>query len=78
MTRTISYLILYNVSNDPKVLSQASICGWHLLDNRLSSSSDKRTWATLERKLMTGFSHVAAGIAYALLRLHRVTGETAF
>lgn len=74
----LSLLSLYNVSNSSEVLEKASICGWHLLYNRKISSSGKKTWATLDRKMMTGFSHGAAGIAYALLRLYRCTGESAF
>ena len=74
----LGLLALYEVSNNPKVLEQASICGRHLLNNRVSSSSGKKSWITLDGKIITGFSHGIAGIAYALLRLHRVTGETAF
>jgi len=37
-----------------------------------------RAWPTQEGKLLTGFSHGTAGIAYALLRLYEVTDEVAF
>jgi len=53
-------------------------CGRHLLEARVTSQTGHRAWPTLEGKLLTGFSHGAAGIAYALLRLYAATSETAF
>ena len=32
----------------------------------------------LKEEMLTGFSHGAAGIAYALLKLHEATGESSF
>jgi type 2 lantibiotic biosynthesis protein LanM len=74
----LGLLTLYNSSADPEVLNQAITCGHHLLNNRVVSNSGIRAWATLKGKLMTGFSHGAAGIAYALLRLYQVTHEAVF
>ena len=74
----LGLLALYNISADSEVLEQAITCGYHLLNHRTVSHSGDRAWATLDRKLLTGFSHGAAGIAYALLRLYQVTGEAAF
>jgi type 2 lantibiotic biosynthesis protein LanM len=71
-------LTLYNSSADLEVLNQAITCGHHLLNNRVVSDSGIKVWATLKGKLMTGFSHGAAGIAYALLRLYQVTDEAVF
>jgi type 2 lantibiotic biosynthesis protein LanM len=72
-------LALHTTSPDSEVLEQAVSCGRHLLNNRVTSDSGYQTWATLDRKLLlTGFSHGAAGIAYALLRLYQATGEDIF
>lgn len=74
----LGLLSLYQASSDPAVLDQAVALGYHLLINRTKSNSGFRAWATLEGKLATGFSHGAAGIAYALLRLYKITQETVF
>lgn len=74
----LGLLALYSQSVDQEILELAIICGNHLLNNRVVSNSGYRVWATLDGKLLTGFSHGAAGIAYALLRLYKASGETAF
>jgi len=74
----LGLLALYNVSSSQEVLDKAISCGNHLLDNRHTSHIGYRAWKTFEGKLMTGASHGAAGIAYALLRLSQITGETKF
>jgi type 2 lantibiotic biosynthesis protein LanM len=74
----LGLLAFYNISADLEVLAAAISCGHHLLNNRVASNSGYKAWATLDNKLLTGFSHGAAGIAYALLRLYQVTGEAAF
>ena len=74
----LGLLALYKTSADSEIVEKAITCGHHLLNNRVVSDSGHRTWATLDKSLLTGFSHGAAGIAYALLRLYQVTGEEAF
>ncbi len=74
----LGLLSLYQAKADPAVLDRAVACGYHLLINRTNSDSGFKAWATLEGKLGTGFSHGAAGIAYALLRLYKTTQETVF
>jgi type 2 lantibiotic biosynthesis protein LanM len=74
----LGLLTLHNISADPEVLQKAILCGNHLLNNRITSESGCRAWATSDGKLLTGFSHGAAGIAYALLRLYKASGEIAF
>lgn len=64
--------------NYPSLLDQAIACGYHLLNHRVLSNSGYRAWATINGKLLTGFSHGAAGIAYALLRLYETTQEPVF
>ncbi len=60
------------------VLDKAVLCGQHLLDSRVASGAGIRAWPTLGDRMLTGFSHGAAGIAYALLRLYAVTARPAF
>jgi type 2 lantibiotic biosynthesis protein LanM len=74
----LGLLALYKTSADSEVLEKAITCGHHLLNHRVVSDAGHRTWATSNKTLLTGFSHGAAGIAYALLRLYQVTGEEAF
>jgi type 2 lantibiotic biosynthesis protein LanM len=74
----LGLLALHNSSADQDVLEQAVACGYHLLEHRVASNLGYRVWAAADGKLLTGFSHGAAGIAYALLRLYQVTGEAAF
>jgi len=75
----LGLLALYKLSGEQKILEKAIACGYHLLNNRVTSDSGYKTWQTLDRKLLlTGFSHGAAGIAYALLRCYQSTNEIAF
>ncbi|NMG07797.1 type 2 lantipeptide synthetase LanM [Brasilonema sp. UFV-L1] len=74
----LGLLALHRATANSTVLEQAIICGHHLLNNRTPSDAGFRTWATLNGKLLTGFSHGAAGIAYALLQLYETTQDTVF
>jgi type 2 lantibiotic biosynthesis protein LanM len=74
----LGLLALYNTSADSSVLERAIACGQHLLAHRVTSDSGNRAWTTLDERLLTGFSHGAAGIAYALLRLYEATHEPVF
>jgi type 2 lantibiotic biosynthesis protein LanM len=74
----LGLLALYEISTDPAVLEQALTCGHHLLSNRVASESGYKAWATVKGRLLTGFSHGAAGIAYALLRLYTTTKKPVF
>jgi len=71
----LGLLALYAATDDPATFTAASACGQHLLATRTPSAAGYRAWATLDGKLLTGFSHGAAGIAYALTRLHAITAE---
>jgi lantibiotic modifying enzyme len=57
------------------ILDKAEAFGCHLLEKREANKSGFRAWPTLDKRHLTGFSHGAAGIAFALLRLYRETGE---
>lgn len=74
----LGLLTLYRETKDPLLIEKASWCAAHLLSHRtLDSVSGKKTWATLNGQMTTGFSHGAAGIAYALLQLYGVTEDPA-
>ena len=74
----LGLLALHKATADPAVLEQATTCGHHLLNSRVTSDNGPRAWSTLDGKLMAGFSHGAAGIAYALLRLYETTQDATF
>ena len=71
-------LALYKATDDQDVLDLAIYCGRHLLKHRVRSILGLRSWATLDGKLLTGFSHGASGIAYALICLYEETQEQTF
>jgi type 2 lantibiotic biosynthesis protein LanM len=71
-------LACYAATGEPKVLATAIACGRHLLQRREPDQFGFRTWPTLDRCHLTGFSHGAAGIAYALLQLYKVTADAEF
>jgi type 2 lantibiotic biosynthesis protein LanM len=74
----LAMLAAWEATGDEEFLARATACGDHLLAGRTAAANGLRAWATLESQLITGFSHGAAGIAYALLRLHKATGEARF
>jgi len=74
----VGLLALHTISPNSEVLETAILCGNYLLNNCVTSESGYKAWATVDGKLLTGFSHGAAGIAYALLRLYKASGQTAF
>jgi lantibiotic modifying enzyme len=74
----LGILKLYQETNEQVVLDKAIACGQHLLEHRLSIDSSLRAWKTIEDKPLTGFSHGASGIAYALLQLYAVTEDSTY
>jgi type 2 lantibiotic biosynthesis protein LanM len=85
----LGLLALHGSDRGGDALERAILCGHRLLAARITSNATPgtspggyppayRTWAALGGEQLTGFSHGAAGIAYAMLRLHAVTGEEAF
>jgi type 2 lantibiotic biosynthesis protein LanM len=74
----LGLLTLHKVTAKPAVLEQAIACGYHLLNHRVASDAGLQVWKTLNGKILTGFSHGAAGIAYALLRLYEITQDNVF
>jgi len=74
----LALLALYRATRLPGALDKAVLCGEHLLEHRSPSPQGPRAWKTLGEEILTGFSHGAAGIAYALLKLYEATGESSF
>jgi type 2 lantibiotic biosynthesis protein LanM len=76
---TISGLLsIYALNPDERVLDVARRSGEHLLANRTVTATGLRSWATMQGRCLTGFSHGVAGIAYALFKLAAVTGDEHF
>ncbi len=71
----LGLLAFHAVCPDEVVLDRAITCGQRLLQRRTKSEAGYRAWPTLDGELLTGFSHGAAGIVYALLRLYAVTRD---
>lgn len=71
----LGLLAFYAVSPDEVALDRAITCGKYLLQRRTESEAGYRAWPTLGNKMLTGFSHGAAGIVYALLRLYAITRD---
>lgn len=74
----LGLLSLYQQTGEARVLDQAIQCGQHLLAHRDSDLEWPKAWKTVAKQPLTGFSHGAAGIAYALLRLYAVTKDPAY
>lgn len=73
----LGLLALYDATRNSEVLEQAVRCGEHLL-GRQEPAGRGAAWRTRRGEFMTGFSHGAAGIALALLRLRVASGREAF
>jgi type 2 lantibiotic biosynthesis protein LanM len=71
----LGLLSLYGVTKESTVLQKAIACGQHLLTHQTSHEGLPPAWSTLGAKPLTGFSHGAAGISYALLQLYAVTQD---
>ncbi len=74
----LGLLALHAETGEPAVLEKAIACGQHLLAHRISVDGSPRAWKNFEEKPLTGFSHGAAGIAYALLRLYSATHKCVY
>jgi type 2 lantibiotic biosynthesis protein LanM len=74
----LALLLLYRATGDARTLSLAVECGWHLVNAQIRRDGQPSGWPTVEGRELTGFSHGAAGISYALLRLYQATGNEQF
>ncbi len=74
----LSLLALYKVTADEELLQRAMLCGRHLLEQRVETKTGPRAWPDSDGIVLTGFSHGAAGVAYALLQLFAETHQREF
>lgn len=77
----LGLLALYQVLPEKEgapLLARATACGEYLLRQRVEGDSGHRAWAAGNGKVLTGFSHGAAGMAYALLRLYETDRDGRF
>lgn len=74
---TLAVLALHGLSGNGRCLEVAYRCGAHLLASRVQSSHGCH-WLTTEGHPQSGFSHGAAGIAYALVRLFEATNNEVY
>jgi type 2 lantibiotic biosynthesis protein LanM len=74
----LGLLPLYQATHSEDVLASADASGQHLLEKQVEADPGGSAWPTLDGKLLSGFSHGAAGIAYALLKLYQVSGDESF
>jgi type 2 lantibiotic biosynthesis protein LanM len=73
-----SLLGLYQVDKDSQALAAAICCGNHLLSHAQPMQRGVGWSPGKDETPLTGFSHGAAGIGWALLRLAAVTGDERF
>jgi type 2 lantibiotic biosynthesis protein LanM len=69
----LGLLAVERVARCGTALERALACGRHLITRRGAENGSPRAWPQPAGPPLTGFSHGAAGIAYALLRLYEVT-----
>jgi lantibiotic modifying enzyme len=74
----LGLLALHRATGNAVVLDRAVLCGRHIPARPHSPGGETADWRSAFARPLTGFSHGAAGIAYALLRLHAASGEPAF
>jgi len=76
----LGLLALHRKTQSKEVLAKAIACGEHLLRQPRLGEAGKRSWAALgiSEAPLTGFSHGAAGFAYALSSLAKVSGREEF
>ncbi len=75
----LGLLQLHRATQDAAVLDMAIGCGQHLLANR--TDAQPRAWLMHEgesSRPLTGFSHGATGMSFALLQLYATTGNEEF
>lgn len=71
----LGLLALYEPTQAEEILLSAKSCGDHLLKIRKVAKGGELIWPTTNNRFLTGFSHGAAGISYALFRLYQACGQ---
>lgn len=73
----LALLALHRATGDGTLLARATYCGRLLLDRQVATGAGA-AWPSAEGPPLPGFAHGAAGIAYALTRLHAATGDPSY
>lgn len=71
----LGLVALAEATGDERAVERAQACARHLVSAAVRVGEGKVGWVTILDRVMTGFSHGAAGIAYALLRLSALDGD---
>ncbi len=71
----LGLLALHEATGDASALMAAEAAGLHLVECAAATEAGPKAWNGRSPRALTGMSHGAAGIAYALLRLYGATGE---
>jgi type 2 lantibiotic biosynthesis protein LanM len=74
----LGLLALHEATGEAGALAQAVLCGEHLLESREPAGNGGASWRSAKGTFLTGLSHGAAGVALALLRLGRASGDPRF
>ena len=74
----LAFLHLFHTTKDIGILEKAILCGNHLLETVSESPDGMTGWMDSQGKILTGFSHGSAGIAFSLLKLSEATGHTKY
>ncbi len=70
----VGMLALYKQTGYREALEKANLCGERLLMNLHENKDGTCGWNSIGDKMLAGFSHGQAGIAFALLKLFECTG----
>jgi type 2 lantibiotic biosynthesis protein LanM len=71
-------LKLYETAGGKDILEKASAAGKILLSSRIRTNNGRAWKNNISDSCLGGFSHGAAGIAYALLKLYKTCGDKKF
>jgi type 2 lantibiotic biosynthesis protein LanM len=71
----LGLLTLHQATGEVEVLRAAVAAGQHLVRSATETAAGPKAWCSHAPQPLTGMSHGAAGIAYALLRLYGATGK---
>jgi lantibiotic modifying enzyme len=73
----LGLLALHAETGESRIIELVRACGRRLVEGACVVGTEK-TWLSREGKALTGFSHGAAGISYALLRMFELTEQPEF
>jgi len=73
----LGLLSLWRATEDQTTLARAARCAARLVSRQIGDGSDAGAWLTISPQPLAGYSHGAAGIAYALCSAYAATGNRA-